>query len=178
MKIKELVVNKRRCLLLFSLLFFLAAFMPSSFAFAQTATEMDAMLTANTIRVARAARFVLGAADLLPAGVAGADAESSTEAEGRGSPLEKAAYDMASSNGWINVSSDEAVTMKDAAFLIMKAFDLKGGVMYSLFSNPRYAYREMVYRKLIPGSTDQGMKVSGAKLLLILDKVTRNEEIL
>ena len=145
-------------------------------AFAQTAAEMDAMLTADTVSSARAARFILGAADLLPSGLSGPEAESSTEAEGiandssRGSPLEKAAYDMASSNGWINAASSEAVTMKDAAFLIMKAFDLKGGVMYSLFSNPRYAYREMVYRKLIPGSTDQGMKVSGAKLLLILEK--------
>ena len=145
-------------------------------AFAQTASEIDTMLTADTVSAAKAARFVLGAADLLPAGLSGNEAESSTEAEGRGSPLERAAYDMASSKGWIKTSSGEAVTMKDAAFLIMKALDLKGGVMYSLFGNPRYAYREMVYRKLITGQADQGMKVSGAKLLLILDKTLRNEE--
>ena len=157
------MIRKRRWLLLFSLLFFLTAFMPSSFAFTQTAAEMDAMLAADTISSARAARFVLGAADLLPAGVAGADAE-------------RAAYDMASSRGWINAASGEAATLKDTAFLIMKAFDLKGGVMYSLFGNPRYAYREMVYRKLITGQADQGMKVSGSRLLLILDKVIRNEE--
>ena len=145
-------------------------------AFAQTAAEMDTMLAADTVSSARAARFVLGAADLLPAGLSGNEAE-------------RAAYDMASSSGWIKASpggeprpaasaagSGEAVTMKDAAFLIMKAFDLKGGVMYSLFGNPRYAYREMVYRKIITGKADQGMKVSGSRLLLILDKVIRNEE--
>jgi len=157
-------VNKTRLLLLFSLLLFLTVFMPGSFAFAQTAAELDAMLTADTVSAARAARFVLGAADLLPAGLSGDEAE-------------RAAYSMASSNGWINTASGEAATMKDTAFLIMKAFDLKGGVMYSLFGNPRYAYREMVYQKLIPGNTDQSMKVSGAKLLLILDKVMRNAEI-
>ena len=156
-------MNIRRQLFLLSLFFFLTAFMPFSFAFAQTASELDTMLTADTVSGARVARFVLGAADLLPAGLSGNEAE-------------RAAYDMAASKGWIKVSSGEAVTMKNAAFLVMKAFDLKGGVMYSLFGNPRYAYREMVYHKLIPGSTDQSMKVSGAKLLLILDKVIKNEE--
>lgn len=145
-------------LLLFSLFFSLC-----SFSFAQTASEMDAMLAANTVSAARAARFVLGAADLLPAGVSGADAE-------------KAAYDMAKSKGWIKAAAGEALTMKDTAFLMMNAFNLKGGVMYSLSGNPRYAYREMVYQKLIQGRTDQSMKLSGAKLLLILDRVMRNEE--
>ena len=126
-------------------------------AFAQTAAELEAMLNAQTVSAAGMARFVLGAADLLPPGLSGPEAES-------------AAYDMAASNGWIKKNADDAVTLKDAAFLTMKAFDLKGGVMYSLFKNPRYAYREMVYRKIIMGRTDQGMKVSGPGLLQILDK--------
>ena len=135
-------------------------FVTCSLLFAQTAAEMDAMLGADTISAARAARFVLGTADLLPAGVSGAAAE-------------KAAYDMAKSNGWIRISAEENVTLKDTAFLIMKAFNLKGGVMYSLFKNPRYAYRELVYRKLITGASDQSIKVSGQKLLQILDRTVR-----
>ena len=145
-------------LLLFSLFFSI-----SSFAFAQTAAEMDTMLDASTVSAARAARFVLGTADLLPAGVSGADAE-------------KAAYDMASQNNWIKAAASDAITMKDTAFLIMKTFNLKGGVMYSIFRNPRYAYREMVYQKLIMGSADQDMKVSGTKLLQILDRAMKSEE--
>ena len=43
--------------------------------------------------------------------------------------------------------------------------------MYSLFGNPRYAYREMVYKRLITGNADQNMKVSGSRLLLILGRV-------
>ena len=146
-------MNIRRLVLLFSLL--ITHF---SFAFSQTALEMDTMLTSKAVNAAQAARFVLGTADLLPPGVAGADAE-------------KAAYDLALSKGWINSDSTESITMKDTAFLIMQAFDLKGGVMYSLFSNPRYAYREMVYQRIITGKTDQNMKVSGTKLLLIFDRV-------
>ena len=129
-------------------------------AFTQTAAEMDAMLQADTVSAARAARFVLGSADLLPPELSGAAAE-------------QAAYDMAASNGWIKIGAEESITLKDTAFLIMKAFNLKGGVMYSLFKNPRYAYREMVYRKLIQGVTDQSMKVSGQKLLQILDRTLR-----
>jgi len=155
---KESVVNIRIRLLLFSFLI-----LNFSFAFAQTATEMDTLLASDTVSVAKAARFVLGAADLLPAGLSGAEAE-------------KAAYDKAKTNGWINAASGEAVTMKDAAFLIMQAFDMKGGVMYSLFESPRYAYREMVYRKLISGRSDQAMKVSGQRLLLILDKVINRDK--
>jgi len=127
-------------------------------AFAQNAAELDAMLKAETVSASSAARFVLGAADLLESGL------SSQEAE-------KAAYDIASSNGWVMVSGDESLTLKETAFLIMKAFKIKGGIMYSLFNNPRYAYREMIYRKLISGHMDGAMKVYGFRFLQILDKV-------
>ena len=42
--------------------------------------------------------------------------------------------------------------------------------MYSLFHTPRYAYREMVYRKLIQGRANPSMKVSGQRLLQIIDR--------
>ena len=125
--------------------------------FSQTAAEMDTLLKAEKVSAAGLARFVLGAADFLPDGLSGVEAE-------------KAAYDIAASNGWIIAAAEETVTMKDTAYLIMKAFDLKGGVMYSLFKNPRYAYREMVYRNLIMGHSDQAMKINGARFLQILDK--------
>ena len=153
---KDVAMNKKRRLLLFIILLPILTHAPHLLN-AQTAVEMDTMLTLDTVSAAKAARFVLESADLLPAGLSGADAE-------------KAAYDMASSNGWVNVASGDAVTLKDTAFLVMKAFDLKGGVMYSLFKNPRYAYREMIYHKLILGRSDQSMKVSGTRLLHIIDR--------
>ena len=142
-------------LLLFSFFFLL-----SSLLFAQTASEIDAMLQTEAISAAKAARFVLCAADLLTEGLSGTEAE-------------KTAYDIAASKGWIKINAEENITLKDTAFLIMKAFNLKGGIMYSLFKNPRYAYREMLYLKLIQGVSDQSMKVSGQKLLVILDRTLR-----
>ena len=125
--------------------------------FAQTAAEMDLLLQSETVSAAKSARFVMGAADLLPAELHGAAAEM-------------AAYEMALSKGWIRAAAEEDFTMKDTAFLVMKAFDLKGGIMYSLFRNPRYAYREMIYRNLITDPMNGTMKVSGSALLVILDK--------
>ena len=127
-------------------------------AFAQTAAEMDALLEAETVIAAVLARFVFGAADLLPPELSGPEAE-------------KAAYDMAVSNGWVKTSGDESSTLKNTAFLVMQAFDLKGGVLYSLFGNPRYAYREMIYQKIITGHADQNMMVTGQGFLQILDRV-------
>ena len=128
--------------------------------FAQTAAEMDGLLAAETVSAARAARFVLGTADLLPAALSGQLAE-------------KAAYDMASANGWIKIAAEENINLRDTAFLIMKAFDLKGGVMYSLLKSPRYAYRELVYSGIIRGRSEQATIVTGAGLLQMLDRTLR-----
>jgi len=119
---------------------------------------MDTMLTATSVSASRGARFVLGAADLLDNGLSGAEAE-------------KEAYDLAVSKGWIKVSDEESLTLQDTAFLIMKAFELKGGIMFSLFETPRLAYREMIYQKLITGHVDGSMKVHGFRFLQILDRV-------
>ena len=126
--------------------------------YAQTASEMDSMLTATSVSASMGARFVLGAADLLDAELSGEEAE-------------KEAYELAVSNGWIRVAEDENLTLQDTAFLMMKAFEMKGGVMYSLFETPRLAYREMIYQKLITGHVDGTMKVHGPRFLQILDRV-------
>jgi hypothetical protein len=53
----------------------------------------------------------------------------------------------------------------------MKAFNIKGGFMYSLFPGPRYGYRELVYRKIIRGRAYSAMPVSGERLLRIIGRV-------
>jgi hypothetical protein len=52
----------------------------------------------------------------------------------------------------------------------MKALNIKGGLMYTMFSGPRYAYRELVYRKIIAGRAYSTMRVSGDRLLRLLDR--------
>ena len=116
---------------------------------------MDTLLEAKTITTATAARFAMGAAGLLPPELSGSAAEA-------------AAYEQAFSRGWVKRGPEEAITMKYLAYLLMNVFEIKGGIMYSIFRTPRYAYREMLYRKIIQGSADEGMKVSGHKFLQII----------
>jgi hypothetical protein len=83
------------------------------------------------------------------------------------------AFAEARSRGFLprNIAEDTPVTLGELSFLMMKAFDIKGGVWYRLFPGPRYANRFLVYHKLIQGSTDPSQKVSGERLLRILGRV-------
>ena len=121
---------------------------------AQTAAELDTLLETETVTVSTAAHFAFGAAGLLT--------------ELSGPAAETLAYEQALSRGWVKSGPEETITLKETAFLLMNVFELPGGLMYSIFRNPRYAYREMVYRKLIQGRTDENMNVSGIKLLQII----------
>ena len=127
-----------------------------SLAFAQTAAEMDTLLETGAVSVAAASRFVLGSAGLLP-GLSGTGAET-------------AAYEEALSRGFVRAGAEDEITLMDTAFLIMNVFEIKGGLMYSLFQSPRYAYREMIYRRLILGRAYSNMKVSGWQLLQIIGR--------
>ena len=126
------------------------------FAFAQTAAELDTLLETNEITVGVTARFALGTVGLTPAGLSGVAAVND-------------AYQTAFSRGWVQRGQDEAISMQEAAFLIMNVFEIKGGIMYNALHNPRYAYREMVYQKLIPGRSYANMKVTGRQFLQVLN---------
>jgi hypothetical protein len=53
----------------------------------------------------------------------------------------------------------------------MKAFALKGGILYSLFPLPRYACRELVYLRIIQGGLDPDERLDGRAFLQILGRV-------
>ena len=126
--------------------------------FAQTAAELDRILETQVVTVSLAARFAMGAQGLLPEGLSGSAAET-------------AAYETAYSGGWVKGGPEEAINLQDTAFLLMNVFELKGGIMYTLFRSPRYAYREMVYRRLIQGRAYSNMEVSGTNFLQILGRI-------
>ena len=138
-----------------ALVFFFLCSLPA--VHAQTATEMDTLLETEAVTVQTAARFVLGSVALLPDELSGAAAEN-------------AAYETALSRGWVNGRPEDAIGLQEMAYLIMNAFGLKGGIMYSLLHNPRYAYREMIYRKIIQGRMNANMEVSGRRFLLIIGR--------
>ena len=125
---------------------------------AQTAAELDRMLETNAVTVGRAARFAFGAAGLLQEGLSDDAAEAM-------------AYNEAKSRGWVKNQSGAAISLQDMAFLFVNVFEIKGGIMYRLFRNPRYAYREMIYQRLIQGRRSYShVTVDGPRFLQILGR--------
>jgi hypothetical protein len=125
-------------------------------AAAQTAAELERVLSLPAVNYGDAAWIVLGAAGLP------ALAEDSTGG----------AYRFAADNKWLpqKTAAETPVTLEGLSLLIMKAFDMGGGLMYTLFPGPRYAYRELVYRKIIQGRSYSALTVSGERLLRILSR--------
>jgi hypothetical protein len=122
---------------------------------AQTADELEAALESPSLSYAAAARFVLEAADT-------------------GAPVEpEAAFRFAQDRGWLPVAAGpgDPARLGQVSFLIMRAFKLKGGLFYSLFPSPHYAYRELIYRRVIQDRSDPAMPVSGDQLFFMLGRV-------
>jgi hypothetical protein len=83
------------------------------------------------------------------------------------------AYRTAEENQWLSkkAAAEKSVTLGELSFLIMKSFNMKGGLFYTLFPGPRYSYRELTRLNLIPGRAYSSLTVSGERLLQILGGV-------
>jgi hypothetical protein len=146
----------------------LRAFLLSFFIFhcslficpAQTADNLTTLLQTSAITHEQAASLVLEAANI----------ESDREDE---ESAQTGAFQYAAERNWLSKKADpsDTINLQQASLLIMRAFDIKGGLMYSLFKNPHYAYREMVYQELIQGRSDPRMAVSGEMLLFLVSRV-------
>ena len=145
----------KKCLLLFILALGGLAASP-----AQTAAEMEILLNTQAVTYAQAARFVLQAADV------------ATIAH----PAE--AFRFAQENDWLpkDVSPETPARLDGISLLFMRSFDIRGGFLYSLFKNPHYAYRELVYRSAIQGRADPHMAVSGYQLIFITNRILEINE--
>jgi len=125
---------------------------------AQVAAEIDTILKSPEVTCAQAARFVATSVGGL----------SATRVTIPANSFEKALED-----GWFpkETQAEEIITLKKLSFLLMKAFDMKGGFMYRLFPGPHYAYKSMVSKNIIQGAADPSWTVSGEKFFLILGRV-------
>ena len=128
--------------------------------YAQTAADIEDLLSAETISCEQAAWFVLGAVLETP------PASSS------------AAFSIAQEQGWLpaNVENSSSVTMSRLSFLLMKSFDLTGGFMYRITGNQRYAFREIKARGLFGRYAYPNFTVSGEQFLQILEDVSAEKE--
>jgi len=153
----KFLVSKSLVLFTFCLLFVAA---PVYLAAQSTAQEIEDLLEQRAVTYSQAARFILDAADV--ASIA--------------DPVE--AFRFAEERNWLprNSSSGQLARLDGLSLLIMRAFNLRGGVMYTLTGAPRYAYRELVYNGIIQGRATMNMHVSGYELLFIINRVLSQTE--
>ena len=133
----------------------------SAFLFAQTAAEeIETFLNTRSVTYAQAARFTLEAA--------GAMVTSNPEE----------AFNFALQRKWLpeKVSSGDLARLDRISLLLMRSFDIKGGIFYSMTKAPHYAYRELVYKSVIQGRHDPGMTVSGERLLFYVNRILAIQE--
>ena len=143
---------------LYSLIpFFILLMLIAMPAGAQTAAEIEALLQKPAVSRAEAARFISGAAF-------GGDREQS-EVPDISAPPNKTIEDGEG-------SEDAAMRLDETAFLLLEAFDAPGGFFYRLWRGPHYAYRELCYRKVIPGRTDPAQSVPGELLLYMIGRMS------
>lgn len=64
--------------------------------------------------------------------------------------------------------SNRVLTLGESTVLLMNSLNIKGGIMYSLTKQPRYAYKEMVFRGLLKPEEDLKRTISGVEFLTIL----------
>jgi hypothetical protein len=119
---------------------------------AQTAAEIEALLLAGALSYGDAASFVLQAADV---------------------PVSGTAFSYALEQKWLpaNAALADTAALDGVSLLLMRAFGIKGGIMYSAVKSPHYAYRELVHQGIIQGRSDPDMAVSGGLLLFMTGKV-------
>jgi len=125
-----------------------------------TASEIEVLLNTKAITYSQAARFTLEAANV----------------QAFDNPGE--AFNYAVQQGWLpgNVGPDDSARLDRISLLLMRAFNIGGGIMYSITGNSHYAYRELVYINVIQRRSDPAMFVSGERLLFYVGRLLSLQE--
>jgi outer membrane protein OmpA-like peptidoglycan-associated protein len=124
---------------------------------AQTAEELDQALGSPAVSYGQASYFILRSA------LSGEEADVSPSG----------AFAIARNKGWVpkGAAEQDTASLGAVSLLVMRAFDLQGGLMYRLFHRPRHAARELVYLKLLESYSDPARPVSGDRLFRLLSGV-------
>jgi len=128
---------------------------------AQSNEVLDALLEEDTTSFGQAAYLVLTASALIPDDTSPAEAAAQIAGQGWKVPTRAA---------------DGPLTLGEYSFLLMQAFELKGGIMYRIVPGPRYAGRELAYLKFIKGNTSPYRSFSGEEAIGILGRLLEWKE--
>lgn len=130
-----------------------AAVLPAA---AQSNQVLDQILDTPSLSFGQASYLALAAAQKLP--------DSATPGE---------AAEAAAGAGWKlrPRDADDPVTLGEYSFLLMKAFELKGGLFYRMIPGPRYAARELAWRRFIRADGSPYRTLSGEEALGVLQRL-------
>ena len=154
-------IKKRKSLTLFFVIFYLL--FCNCLLFGQTAERIERLLGQDQVSYRDAALLVLEAAGHI-------ESAKQTSADD--------AFRFAMYRGWLpkGAEADNDARFNGISLLLMRSFGLKGGFMYSFAKNPRYSYRELVFKGVIQGKAYPKMPVSGDKLLFMINRILALEE--
>lgn len=97
---------------------------------------------------------------------------TSSEIISERTPIVEALEELGAKNwGFRAKKESDLLTMGELSLLLMQAFDLPGGIMYSLVPVARYAYREMKHLKIIKDTKGPGNIVSGETVVHAIGNV-------
>jgi len=142
---------KRFC---FLLLVFLG--MGAMAGFAQSNDVLDGVLEQKEADFSATVYLVLSAAGIIPETATPEDAVKALEEKGWGIPVSQ---------------TPAPISLGQYSYLLMKAFDIPGGLMYRLFPGPRYATREVSYLGFVTDRVTPYRMVSGEEVLRVLGTV-------
>lgn len=142
----------------FIFLFFIGGLL----AFGQSNTVIDVLLEEEQATWGTTAYLVLSAAQLLP--------ENASASE---------AVDNLTEKGWYKETGtpEEQIKLGEFSHMLMKAFDVKGGIMYRLIPGPRYASRELYFKKIIRSHSSPYRTLSGEEAVDILRMLIEWKEV-
>ncbi|MEE8590854.1 MAG: hypothetical protein V3T35_05980 [Spirochaetia bacterium] len=128
---------------------------------AQSNEVIDALLEEETTSFGQAAYLVLTASARISDDTTPAEAAAEIVGQGWTVPARTA---------------EEPLTLGEYSFLLMQAFELKGGIMYRIIPGPRYAGRELAYLQFIKGNTSPYRTFSGEEAIGILGRLMEWKE--
>lgn len=138
-----------------AIMFFVVIVSLSSFSFAQSASFFTTVFEAEQLTWEQAAFLVMAGTERV------SDSVSPNQA-----------WESLSKTQWYTNIPERgsAITVSQLSYLLTKAFEVKGGLWFTLFGNERYSYRELVFKKVIPGSLDPQSTISGTEAMKVLEK--------
>ena len=128
---------------------------------AQSAARLDDILAEDRLTYGSAAYLVLGATGRID------EAATRMEAVERLEALEAALTGK---------QVDDPLNLGELSLILIRVFEIEGGLLFRLLQDPRYAARELEFRGAIQGNAFPRMRVTGERGLRILNRVTALRE--